>query len=203
MSSEGGRPWATLPGRLVVISGPSGSGKSTLVRRLLARPDLRLKVSVSVTTRSPRPGEVHERDYVFLTPEEFERKRGDLLESAQVHDHYYGTPAEPARLAMAEGFCVILVIDVQGGFQVRQKVPDVPLVFVQPPSLEVLEARLRARGTDNEATIERRLTNARREIEMAAGYNVHVINDELEPAVERLAAILKQHGCGTESKGQP
>jgi guanylate kinase len=202
MSSEGG-PWTTLPGRLIVISGPSGSGKSTLVRRLLARPDLRLKVSVSVTTRSPRPGEVHERDYVFLTPKEFERKRGDLLESAQVHDHYYGTPAEPARLAMAEGFCVILVIDVQGGFQVRQKVPDVLLVFVQPPSLEVLETRLRARGTDNEATIERRLTNARREIEMAAGYNVHVINDELEPAVERLAAILKQHGCGTESKGQP
>jgi guanylate kinase len=202
MSSEGG-PWTTLPGRLVVISGPSGSGKSTLVRRLLARPDLRLKVSVSVTTRSPRPSEVHERDYVFLTPEEFERKRGDLLESAQVHDHYYGTPAEPARLAMAEGLCVILVIDVQGGFQVRQKVPDVLLVFVQPPSLAVLEARLRARGTDNDSTIERRLTNARREIEMAAGYDVHVINDELEPAVERLAAILKQHGCGTESKGQP
>ena len=181
-----------------MISGPSGSGKSTLVRRLLARPDLRLKVSVSVTTRSPRPGEVHERDYVFLTPEEFERKRGDLLESAQVHDHYYGTPAEPARLAMAEGFCVILVIDVQGGFQVRQKVPDVLLVFVQPPSLKVLEARLRARGTDNEATIERRLTNARREIEMAAGYDVHVINNELEPAVERLATILKQNGCGIE-----
>ncbi len=201
MSSEGDR-WATLPGRLVVISGPSGSGKSTLVRRLLARPELRLKVSVSVTTRSPRPGEVHERDYFFLTPEEFERKRGDLLESAQVHDHYYGTPAEPARLAMAEGLCVLLVIDVQGGFQVRQKVPDVLLVFVQPPSLEVLEARLRARGTDNEATIERRLTNARREIETAAGYDVHVINDELGPAVERLAAILKQNGCGIESKGQ-
>jgi guanylate kinase len=197
MSSEGDR-WATLPGRLVVISGPSGSGKSTLVRRVLARPDLRLKVSVSVTTRPPRPGEVADRDYVFLSPEEFERKRGDLLESAQVHDHYYGTPEQPARLAMAEGICVILVIDVQGGFQVRQKVSDVLLVFVQPPSLEVLESRLRARGTDNEATIERRLANARREIEMAAGYDVHVINDELEPAVERLAAILKQNGCGIE-----
>jgi guanylate kinase len=197
MSSEGD-PWATLPGRLVVISGPSGSGKSTLVRRVLARPDLRLKASVSVTTRPPRPGEVADRDYVFLSPEEFERKRGDLLESAQVHDHYYGTPEQPARLAMAEGFCVILVIDVQGGFQVRQKVSDVLLVFVQPPSLEVLESRLRARGTDNEATIERRLTNARREIEMAAGYDVHVINDELDPTVERLAAILKQNGCGIE-----
>jgi guanylate kinase len=197
MSSEGD-PWSTLPGRLVVISGPSGSGKSTLVRHLIARPDLRVRVSISVTTRPPRPGEVANRDYVFLTPEEFERQRGDLLESAQVHDHYYGTPAQPARLAMAEGFCVILVIDVQGGFQVRQQVPGVLLVFVQPPSMEVLESRLRARGTDNDATIERRLTNAWREIEMAAGYDVHVINDELEPAVERLAAILKQNGCGIE-----
>jgi guanylate kinase len=197
MSSEGD-VWATRTGRLVVISGPSGSGKSTLVSRLLARPDLRLRVSVSVTTRPPRPGELHNRDYVFLTLEEFERKRGDLLESAQVHDHYYGTPAEAVRLAMAEGFCVFLVIDVQGGFQVRQKVPGALLVFVQPPSLDVLESRLRARGTDNETTIERRLTNARREIEIAVGYDVHVINDELEPAVERLAAILKQNGCGIE-----
>jgi guanylate kinase len=193
-----GDSWATLPGRLVVISGPSGSGKSTLVQRLLSRPDLRVRVSISVTTRPPRPGELPNRDYVFLTPEEFERKRGDLLESAQVHDHHYGTPAGPARLAMAEGFCVILVIDVQGGFQVRQKVPNVLLVFVQPPSLEVLERRLRARGTDDEATIERRLANARREIETAAGYDVHVINDELDPTVERLAAILKQNGCGIE-----
>ena len=80
-----------------------------------------------------------------------------MLESAQVHDHFYGTPADPVRQAMAEGFCVILVIDVQGGFQVRQKVPDALLVFVQPPSLEVLEDRLRARGTDDETTIERRL----------------------------------------------
>lgn len=197
MSSEGDA-WATRIGPLVVISGPSGSGKSTLVNRLLTRPDLRLRVSVSVTTRPPRPGEVHNRDYVFLTPEEFEHKRGDLLESAQVHGHYYGTPAGPVRLAMDEGFCVLLVIDVQGGFQVRQKVDDALLVFVQPPSLEVLESRLRARGTDNESTIERRLTNARREIEIAAGYDVHVINDELGPAVERLATILKQNGCGIE-----
>ena len=147
----------TLPGRLIVISGPSGSGKSTLVQRLLARPDLRLRVSVSATTRQPRPGEEPGRDYVFLSPEQFERIRGELLESAEVHGHFYGTPAEPVRLAMADGFCVILVIDVQGGFQVRQKVPDALLVFVQPPSLEVLESRLRARGTDDEATIERRL----------------------------------------------
>jgi guanylate kinase len=197
MSSEGD-PWATQTGRLIVVSGPSGSGKSTLVSRLVARPDLKLCISVSVTTRPPRPGEVPGRDYVFLTPDEFEKQRGGLLESAHVHDHFYGTPADAARRAMAEGFCVILVIDVQGGFQVRQKVPNVLLVFVQPPSLEVLESRLRARGTDNDVTIERRLINARREIEMAADYDVHVINDELEPAVERLAAILKQNGCGIE-----
>jgi guanylate kinase len=195
MSNEGDG-WSKLPGRLIVISGPSGSGKSTLVRRLLARPDLRLRLSVSATTRQPRPGEQPDRDYIFLSPEQFERIRGGLLESAQVHDHLYGTPAEPVRLAMAEGSCIILVIDVQGGFQVRQKVPDVLLVFVQPPSLEVLESRLRARGTDDETTIERRLQAARREIEMAAGYDVQVINDELDRAVDGLAAILKQNGCG-------
>jgi guanylate kinase len=196
MSSDGDG-WANLPGRLIVISGPSGSGKSTLVQRLLGRTDLRLRVSVSATTRQPRPGEERDRDYLFLSPEQFERIRNDLLESAQVHGHSYGTPAEPVRLAMADGFCVILVIDVQGGFQVRQKVPQALLVFVQPPSLVILEDRLRARGTDDEITIERRLTNARREIEMAAGYDVHVINDELVRAVDGLAGILKEHGCGS------
>ena len=195
MSSDG-NGWGNLPGRLIVISGPSGSGKSTLVQRLLARPDLRLRVSVSATTRHPRPGEERDRDYFFLSPEQFERIQGELLESAQVHGHFYGTPAEPVRLAMADGFCVILVIDVQGGFQVRQKVPQALLVFVQPPSLDTLEERLRARGTDDETTITRRLTNARHEIEMAAGYDVHVINDELDRAVDGLAEVLEQHGCG-------
>ena len=144
-----GRDRPGRPGRLVVISGPSGSGKSTLVQRLLARPDLRLTVSVSATTRAPRPGEVPGRDYFFLTPEEFEAIRGELLESAVVHGHHYGTPAGPVRRAIEQGFCVALVIDVQGGFQVREKVPDALLVFIQVPSLEMLEARLRARGTDS------------------------------------------------------
>jgi guanylate kinase len=195
MSSDGDG-WGNLPGRLIVISGPSGSGKSTLVRGLLARPDLRLRVSVSATTRQPRPGEERDRDYFFLSPEQFARIQGDLLESADVHGHRYGTPAEPVRLAMSDGFCVILVIDVQGGFQVRDKVTRALLVFVQPPSLAVLEERLRERGTDDESTIERRLAGAKREIEMAASYDVHVINDELDRAVDELAAILEQHGCG-------
>jgi guanylate kinase len=183
----------------VVVSGPSGSGKSTLVRRLLERPELRVRVSVSATTRAPRPGEVPDRDYRFVSREEFERLRDDMLESAHVHGHDYGTPAEPVERALAEGLCVILVIDVQGGFQVRQKVPHVLLVFVQPPSLRILEDRLRARGTDDEATIRRRLNNARQEIERASDYDVHVINDELEAAVDRLAAVLEQHGCEKRS----
>jgi guanylate kinase len=195
MSSEGAE-WSELRGRLIVISGPSGSGKSTLVRRLLARRELRLTVSTSATTRQPRPGEQPDRDYVFLTPDQFESIRGGLLESAEVHGQFYGTPAEPVRRSMAEGICVLLVIDVQGGFQVRRKVPGALLIFVQPPSLEGLETRLRARGTADEATIERRLAGARRELEVAAGYDVHVINDELDRAVEELASILLRTGCG-------
>jgi guanylate kinase len=183
-------------GRLVVISGPSGSGKSTLVRRLLARPDLRLTVSISATTRAPRAGEVNGRDYYFLAPEEFEEVREELLESAVVHGYHYGTPAGPVRRSTEQGSCVALVIDVQGGFQVRRKVPDALLVFIQIPSLEILEARLRARGTDSPETIERRLANARRELELAAQYDVQVVNDDLERAVEQLAAILTHNGCG-------
>ena len=191
--------WAELPGRLVVLSGPSGSGKSTLAQSLLARPGLRLKVSVSATTRSPRPGEQPDRDYFFLTAEQFERMRNELLESAQVHGNFYGTPAAPVRQAMAEGTCVLLVIDVQGGLQVRNRVPGALLIFIEPPSLETLEARLRARGTDDETTIERRLTGARRELELAASYDVHVINDDLERAVVDLAAILTRNGCGARN----
>jgi guanylate kinase len=196
MSNETEVDWSQLPGRLVVISGASGSGKSTLVERLLARPELRLQRSVSATTRRPRAGEQPGRDYTFITTEQFERTRGELLEHAEVHGHFYGTPAEPVRRAMAQGFCVLLVIDVQGGVQVRQRVPGALLIFIQAPSPDVLETRLRMRGTDDDATIERRLANARRELEMAQAYDVHVINDEIERAVDELVSILKQSGCG-------
>ncbi len=188
--------WGKLPGRLVVLSGASGSGKSTLVRRLLHRPELRLKVSISATTRPPRAGERKGVDYFFLSPTEFEAIRGDLLESALVHGYLYGTPGEPVREALAQGTCVILVIDVQGGLQVRTKVPEALLVFVDVPALSVLEDRLRARGNDDEATIQRRLAGAVREIEMAKAYNVHVVNDDLDRAVDELADILVRNHCG-------
>jgi guanylate kinase len=122
-----------------------------------------------------------------------------MLESAEVHGHYYGTPSEPVRRMMAGGLCVLLVIDVQGGFQVRRKVPGALLIFVQPPSLEGLEVRLRSRGTDDEATIALRLANARLEVESAKSYDVHVINDELDRAVDELASILLRTGCGTRT----
>ncbi len=198
MSNEGD-DWANLPGSLIVLSGPSGSGKSTLANRLIALPHVRLKVSISATTRSPRPGESHGRDYFFVTKEQFERMGDELLERAQVHGNDYGTPADPVRRAMAEGSCVLLVIDVQGGLQVRKRVPGALLIFIEPPSLEALETRLRARGTDDEPTIERRLTGARRELELAASYDVHVINDDLDRAVDELAAILTRTGCGTRN----
>jgi guanylate kinase len=188
--------WTKLPGRLIVLSGPSGSGKSTLVQRLLKRSGLRLEVSVSATTRPPRPGERPGRDYVFLSAPEFEGIREQLLESAEVHGHSYGTPAEPVRKALQQGICVILVIDVQGGFQVLEKVPNALLIFVNVPGLDVLEQRLRARGTDDEATIQRRLANARRELEMAKRYDVHLVNDDLERSVDELAEILVQNHCG-------
>lgn len=187
--------WTDYPGRLIVLSGPSGSGKSTLVRRILERPDLKVKVSISATTRAPREGEVHGRDYVFLSRDEFEAIRGDLLESAEVHGNSYGTPAEPVRQALAEGYFVILVIDVQGGFQVREKVPNALLVFVNVSGFDVLESRLRGRGTDDEATIQRRVANARRELELSQRYDVHLINEDLDRAVDDLAMILNRHSC--------
>jgi len=196
MSSEWESDWTKLPGRLIVISGASGSGKSTLVQRLLARPDLRLQVSVSATTRAPRPAEQPDRDYCFLNVEQFEKMRSGLLESAVVHGQFYGTPAEPVRQAMAQGICVALVIDVQGGLQVRRKVPSTLLIFVHVPSLEELENRLRARGTDDPESIERRLANARREIEMSGQYDIQVVNDDLDRAVEELVSILVANGCG-------
>ena len=188
--------WTKLPGRLVVLSGPSGSGKSTLVQRLLERSGLRLQVSVSATTRPPRPGERPDQDYFFVSPEEFEREREHLLESADVHGYCYGTPVEPVRRALAQGICVILVIDVQGALLVREKVPSALLIFVQVPSLEVLEQRLRDRGTDDEPTIRRRLENAKREIALAYRYDVHVVNDHFDRCVDELSSILVQNHCG-------
>lgn len=196
MSTEA---WADLPGRLVVISGPSGSGKSTIARRVLSVPGVRAVLSISATTRQPRAGEVDGVDYYFLDREKFEeiRDRGGFLEWAEVHGNLYGTPADPVRERLASGCCVLLEIDVQGGFQVRERVPGVLLVFVNTPSLEVLAARLRARSSEDEPTVQRRLRNALGELERASCYDVQIVNDDLDRAIGELAERLVRHGCGT------
>lgn len=190
--------WGELPGRLFVISGASGTGKSTLARRLVARPEVGAVLSVSATTREPRPGERDGVDYYFYDRGRFDsaRERDEFLETAEVHGNYYGTPVGPVRELLASGRCVILEIDVQGGFQVRGHVPSAMLIFVQAPGAEALEARLRGRAGDDDATIRRRLANAAAEIAEASRYDVQVVNDDLDRAELELVALLQRSGCG-------
>lgn len=151
-----------------------------------------LGLTVSATTRAPRPGEVDGVSYHFMSDEEFERRvrAGEFLEWAWVHEHRYGTLVSEVRRVVGAGLSVILEIDVQGGLQVRKAIPDAVLVFVEPPSMEELERRLRGRGTEDEADVEVRLSNARTEMAHAADYDVRVVNDDLERAVGELEAVI-------------
>jgi guanylate kinase len=184
---------ATLSlGPLIVLSGPSGSGKSTVLKRLLAEAEPPLHLSVSATTRPPRPGEVDGVHYHFWTRKRFEEEKqaGAFLEWAEVYGCYYGTlrcEVEPYR---RRGEGVILDIDIQGAAAVRRLCPDAVLVFLRTSSFETYERRLRQRGTEDEATIQRRLAGARRELAHAGDYDHQVVNDDLEAAVSGLRAIL-------------
>ena len=180
--------------RLFVISGPAGVGKGTLVARVRElRPDL--DETVSATTRSPRPGEVEGVSYHYLSDEEFARRvaAGDFLEHAEVHGHSYGTLRSEVESRIARGRSVILEIDYQGAFQVRQTFPAAVLVFIEPPSFEELERRLRGRGTEDEEHIELRLHNARHEIEIGEQYDVRIVNDEVERASRELLDVMAQY----------
>lgn len=178
-------------GNLVVLSGPSGVGKDTLLRQLLQRVPGVVKC-VTATTRPLREGEQHGVDYLFLSQEEFERwiVEGKFLEYARYNQAYYGTPQQMVEEPRAKGLDVILKIEVQGGLQVRQRVPEAILIFVQPPSLEVLRQRLSARGTDTPEQIARRLRIAEEEMRAMPQYDYLVTNDDLEQAVDLLRAIL-------------
>ncbi|NDY41639.1 guanylate kinase [Dissulfurirhabdus thermomarina] len=180
-----------MEGDLFVISAPSGAGKTTLCRRLLAEV-AGLDFSVSHTTRPPRPGEVDGRDYHFVDREVFEamRARGDFLEWAEVHGNLYGTSRQAVSAALAAGRDVLLDIDVQGAREIRRVFPGACYVFILPPSLEALEARLRGRGSEDEAAAALRLANARRELHAASEYDYVVVNDELDAACEGLRAIV-------------
>ncbi len=176
---------------LLVIAGPSGVGKGTIVARLREQfPDL--WESVSYTTRARRPSEVDGQDYCFVSREAFEalRDAGGFLESFEVFDDLKGTPRGPVDEHLAAGVDVLLEIDVQGALKVRQQFPDAVLVFVRPPTLADLRARLEGRGTETESVLARRLLEAEREMARAPEFDHVVVNDDLERVVAEVAGIL-------------
>ena len=178
-------------GLLLVFSGPSGVGKGTVLKEYLKKhPDTAF--SVSATTRKPREGEVHGQHYFFLTREKFDRliENDGLLEHAQFAGNCYGTPKEAVEKNLEKGIDVVLEIEVQGALQVKEKCPDALLVFVMPPSFEELRRRLTGRGTENEETVRRRLSNASREMEAAKQYDYIVVNQTVEDAADQLEQIV-------------
>jgi guanylate kinase len=182
-----------------VLAAPSGAGKSTLMRALLAR-ETALFLSVSVTTRAPRPGEVDGVDYYYKSAAEFSRmaEQGALLEHAMVFGRGYGTPRAPVEAALAAGRDVALDIDWQGYRQLRAAMPgDTVGVFILPPSLKVLEARLRGRGSDDAAEVARRMRAARDEISHFCEFDHVLVNDDLEACIEAVRAVLCAARCTT------
>ena len=176
--------------RIFIVSGPSGCGKSTLVEKLLQLP--RMRLSVSVTTRPPRPGEREGEWYGFVDARSFQamRDRGDFIEWAEVFGNFYGTPNSELEAARAAGEDVVLEIDVQGADQVKKKIgPTAIAIFIAPPSRDALEARLRGRGKDSEAAIARRLETAAREMQRWQDYDYIVVNDDLASASAEVIAI--------------
>lgn len=186
---------------LIVVSAPSGAGKSTLCNRLV-KERASVEYSISCTTRAPRGAEQDGEHYYFLSSKEFRQRvrRGEFLEHAKVHGNRYGTLADTVQFAMEEGRHIILDIDVQGVRQLRSSLQTMEErslirrgfldIFIQPPSLEVLENRLRKRGTDSDAVIRKRLKNAAKEMQAAEAYTHCLVNDQLDPTYERLCQII-------------
>lgn len=198
MSSEWRADIAIPDARLLVVSGASGSGKSTVVKHVAEDARVRPFVSVSATTRAARTGETHGREYLFLSREEFENliRDGQLLEWAEVHGNLYGTPAGPVLDQVKDGRLAILEIDVQGARQVKTRVPNALFAFIHAPSMEELESRLRGRGTDDEAVVRKRLANAVEEIGQAGWYDLQIVNDRLDRAVDELVARWSERISG-------
>jgi len=178
--------------RLLVLTGPSGVGKGTVLQALLARyPQVWL--SVSATTRPPRPGERHGRNYFFLDRQTFMNQvaQGEFLEWAEFAGHAYGTPAGPIRSRLRDGQTVVLEIEVEGARQVRRRLPTAVQVFLRPPSLAALEERIRARGSDSEDSIAKRIARAREELARAEEFDHVILNGDLNQAIAEVDTILQ------------
>jgi len=184
------------PGKLVIISGPSGAGKSTVLDRVLKECSLPLTLSVSATTRQPRPGEIDGVNYHFITKEEFLRRReaGEFLEWKEVFGRgdYYGTQRNAVTAGLNAGKWVVLEIDVEGAMMVLESYPEAITIFIHPGSAEELERRLRDRGTETEETIQRRLEVARNEMKVGSNYKHQVVNDTIDRAVQEICEILSR-----------
>ncbi|MGO9008197.1 MAG: guanylate kinase [Beijerinckiaceae bacterium] len=187
------KPFATRRGLMLILSSPSGAGKTTLTRMLLQTKELDLSLSISVTTRSRRSSEVDGIHYSFISTRQFEamRDNDELLEWAEVHGNFYGTPREPVERILAQGRDVLFDIDYQGTQQVRAKAgQDVVTIFILPPSLQELQARLERRAEDSHETIAKRLANARNEIGRWTLYDYVLVNDDLQKTFDDLLAVL-------------
>ena len=182
-------------GRLYVVSAPSGAGKTSLVKALMER-EPRIRFSVSYTTRKPRPNEIPGRDYHFVTTERFAEMaaQGEFLEHARVFDNCYGTGVRAVEEALVNGEQLLLEIDWQGAAQVRARLPEARSIFILPPSRGSLEQRLKARSTDADAVIERRLQDAARDIAHWPEFGYVVINDRFEQALADLQAVVDDRG---------
>lgn len=180
-------------GILTVVSGFSGSGKGTIMKRLLEKYPQNYALSISVTTRDPRPGEVDGREYFFITEKQFEEmaQKEELLEFAGYVGHHYGTPKAYVQEQLAKGRDVILEIEIQGALKIKEKYPDTVLMFVTPPSFAELEHRLVGRGTESQEVVRQRLCRAGEECNGIEAYDYLIINDELESCVEQVHSILQ------------
>lgn len=179
-------------GLLIVLSGPSGVGKGTVRQSMVESHLFDFKYSVSMTTRSPRPGEVDGEDYFFTTKDKFKEaiEQGQMLEHAEYVDNFYGTPLAPVQKMLDEGQDVLLEIEVNGAMQVRDKMPDGVFIFLTPPDLMELKHRIEKRGTEAEDVIETRMKTAREEIMMMENYDYAVVNDKVEYAVSKIKDIV-------------